>query len=66
MVIVMAGFNACSHGSQDFYATFLKDRVGESATNTTTISVIGQVGALLGGTTVGYISSIPRAATDDD
>lgn len=32
MVIVMASFIACSHGSQDFYATFLKDQVGESAT----------------------------------
>lgn len=66
MVIVMASFNACSHGSQDFYATLLKDQVGESATNTTIIPVIGQVGVLLGGTTIGYISSIPRAATDDD
>ena len=26
MVILMAGFNACSHGSQDFYPTFLKNR----------------------------------------
>jgi hypothetical protein len=42
MVIVMASFNACSHGSQDFYVTFLKDQVGESATNTTTITAIGK------------------------
>ena len=32
MVVLMAGFNACSHGSQDFYPTFLKNQVelGES------------------------------------
>ncbi|KAF2179221.1 MFS general substrate transporter [Zopfia rhizophila CBS 207.26] len=58
MVVIMTGFNSCSHGSQDFYPTFLKDQVEESATNTTIITVIGQIGALLGGTTIGYISSI--------
>jgi SHS family lactate transporter-like MFS transporter len=26
MVILMSFFNACSHGSQDFYPTFLKNR----------------------------------------
>lgn len=26
MVVLMAGFNSCSHGSQDLYPTFLKDR----------------------------------------
>ena len=54
----MAGFNACLHGSQDFYPTFLKDQADESTTNTTIITAIGQIGALLGGTTIGYISSI--------
>jgi len=58
MVIIMAGFNACSHGSQNFYPTFLKGQVSKSATNTTIITAIGQIGALLGGTTIGYISSI--------
>lgn len=27
MIVLMAGFNACSHGSQDFYPTFLKSQV---------------------------------------
>lgn len=58
MVVLMAGFNSCSHGSQDFYPTFLKDQIGMSPTQTTVITVIGQIGALLGGTTIGYISSI--------
>lgn len=26
MVILMTGFNSCSHGSQDLYPTFLKTR----------------------------------------
>lgn len=26
MVFLMSFFNACSHGSQDFYPTFLKNR----------------------------------------
>jgi len=58
MVVIMTGFNSCSHGSQDFYPTFLKDQVGMSPTKTTIITVIGQIGALCGGTTIGYISSV--------
>ena len=57
LVVLMTGFNSCSHGSQDFYPTFLKDQVGMGATNTTVITVVGQVGALLGGCTIGYIST---------
>jgi SHS family lactate transporter-like MFS transporter len=53
----MTGYNSCSHGSQDFYPTYLKDQVGMNATDTTIITVVGQVGALLGGCTVGYIST---------
>lgn len=57
LVMLMTCFNSCSHGSQDLYPTFLKDQVGMSATDTTIIPVVGQIGALLGGTTVGYIST---------
>lgn len=57
MVILMTGFNSCSHGSQDFYPTFLKNQLGLGATDTTVITVIGQIGALMGGATIGYISS---------
>ncbi|KAF2462003.1 carboxylic acid transporter [Lineolata rhizophorae] len=58
MVVVMTGFNSCSHGSQDFYPTFLKDQIGMSPTQTTVITVVGQIGALIGGTVIGYVSSI--------
>jgi SHS family lactate transporter-like MFS transporter len=58
MVVLMSGFNSVSHGSQDLYPTFLKAQAGMSPTNTTIITVIGQIGALLGGTTIGYISTV--------
>jgi len=31
MVLLMSFFNACSHGSQDFYPTFLKNRKSKLA-----------------------------------
>ncbi|KAH8886032.1 MFS general substrate transporter [Thozetella sp. PMI_491] len=57
MVVLMTGFNSCSHGSQDFYPTFLKNQVGVGATEVTIISVVGQIGALIGGGCIGYIST---------
>lgn len=57
MIVLMSGFNAVSHGSQDFYPTFLKDQLGMSPTDTTIITVVGQVGALVGGCVFGYIST---------
>lgn len=57
MVILMAGFNACSHGSQDLFPTFLAVQVGESDTLVTVITVVGQLGALIGSTLVGYLST---------
>jgi SHS family lactate transporter-like MFS transporter len=58
MIVLMSGFNSVSHGSQDLYPTFLKDQVGMDATNTTVVTVIGQIGALIGGATIGYISTL--------
>ncbi|KAJ5335297.1 hypothetical protein N7452_007700 [Penicillium brevicompactum] len=57
LIVLMTGFNSCSHGSQDFYPTFLKDQVGMDATQTTVVTVVGQIGALIGGCTIGYIST---------
>ncbi|KAJ5594107.1 uncharacterized protein N7459_000315 [Penicillium hispanicum] len=55
-----AGDHAHTMGfhAQDFYPTFLKDQVGMNATDTTVITVVGQLGALLGGCTIGYISIV--------
>lgn len=57
LIVLMTGFNSCSHGSQDFYPTFLKDQVGMDVTDTTIITVVGQIGALIGGCSIGYIST---------
>ena len=57
MILLMSFFNSCSHGSQDFYPTFLKNQVELGPTPVTVISVVGQIGALIGGTTLGYVSS---------
>ncbi|KAI1175128.1 carboxylic acid transporter [Nemania sp. FL0916] len=57
LVVLMTGFNSCSHGSQDLYPTFLKNQVELGATETTVISVVGQLGALTGGTVIGYTST---------
>lgn len=57
MVVLMSGMNSISHGSQDLQATFLKDQVGFGATSTTVTLVVGQIGALIGSTTLGYFSS---------
>lgn len=53
----MSGFNATSHGSQDFYPTFLSSQLGFDPTDVTVVTVVGQLGALIGGMTIGYIST---------
>lgn len=57
MVVLMTGFNSCSHGSQDFYPTYLKTQVGLGPTDITLISVVGQLGSICGGTVIGFIST---------
>lgn len=57
MVIMMTGFNSCSHGSQDFFPTYLKNQVNLNATQVVIISVVGQLGSITGGTILGYIST---------
>lgn len=57
MVVLMSGFNSISHGSQDLFATFLKSQVGFGATQTTVTIVVGQIGAIIGSTFMGWVSS---------
>ncbi|KKZ62883.1 hypothetical protein EMCG_02728 [[Emmonsia] crescens] len=58
MVVVMAGFSSCAHGSQDLYPTFLKEQVGKSPTTPIIITVVGQIGSIVGATTFGYLSTL--------
>jgi SHS family lactate transporter-like MFS transporter len=56
LVVLMAFFNAFSHGSQDLYPTFLQAQHGFSTAATASIVTIMNVGALLGGICFGAYS----------
>lgn len=56
LVLLMAGFNFMSHGSQDLYPTMLESQLAFSATDVTLTQVVANLGAMAGGTVVGYCS----------
>lgn len=56
LVVLMACFNAFSHGSQDLYPTFLQKQHGFPPGVTGSIVIIMNVGALLGGVCFGTLS----------
>src|SRR5262249_11920479 len=56
LVLLMAAFNFLSHGTQDYYPTFLKDHFGAGTTTITVIAIIYNFGALLGGVYFGALS----------
>jgi SHS family lactate transporter-like MFS transporter len=56
LVVLMACFNAFSHGSQDLYPTFLQVQHGFSARQTAIIAIVMNVGALVGGVCFGALS----------
>ena len=56
LVAMMAMMNFISHGSQDMYPTFLQHERGYSATDTSNLVMLQNVGAVLGGLLFGYWS----------
>ncbi|KAF3925801.1 hypothetical protein ABW20_dc0102046 [Dactylellina cionopaga] len=58
LVLLMAGFNFMSHGSQDLYPTMLQNQLGFSHDRVTVTQVVANLGAITGGTVVGYCSQI--------
>src|SRR5579862_523096 len=56
LVAMMAMMNFISHGSQDMYPTFLQHERGYSATDTSNLVMLQNVGAILGGLLFGYWS----------
>jgi SHS family lactate transporter-like MFS transporter len=58
LVLLMAGFNFMSHGSQDLYPTMLTNQFLFSPNAVTVTQVVANLGAITGGTTVGYCSQI--------
>jgi SHS family lactate transporter-like MFS transporter len=57
LVLLMAGFNFMSHGSQDLYPTFLEYELGYTTGRTTVATVIMNIGAIIGGAIIGHCST---------
>lgn len=56
LVLLMAGFNFMSHGSQDLYPTMLRNEFNFNANQVTVTQVVANLGAMTGGTVVGFLS----------
>jgi SHS family lactate transporter-like MFS transporter len=52
----MTAFNYMSHGTQDLYPTFLQQQRGLSVSQTAPIAIIYNLGAICGGTILGFWS----------
>jgi MFS transporter, SHS family, lactate transporter len=55
-ILLVAAFNFMSHGSQDLYPTFLTKQLGYKPGLTGSITVVMNMGALIGGTLLGAVS----------
>ena len=55
-VLLMTAFNYMSHGTQDLYATFLERQRGFGVSEKSMISIIYAIGAICGGTVIGFFS----------
>ncbi|GAM84442.1 hypothetical protein ANO11243_024380 [Dothideomycetidae sp. 11243] len=58
MVLLLAGMNFLSHGSQDLYPTLLQNQLNFGPNRVTVTQVVANLGAITGGTVVGYSSQI--------
>ncbi|KIK65072.1 hypothetical protein GYMLUDRAFT_56537 [Collybiopsis luxurians FD-317 M1] len=54
--LLMTGFNFFSHGSQDLFPTYIQTTKGFSAHDATVMTIIGNCGAIAGGTIAGFVS----------
>ncbi|KAL1923834.1 uncharacterized protein VTP21DRAFT_8814 [Calcarisporiella thermophila] len=55
-IVLMTLFNFMSHGSQDLYPSFLRSQVGLDENQLTVTMVLANLGAIVGGTLLGYYS----------
>ncbi len=53
IILLMTAFNFLSHGSQDIYPTFLKEQHHLDTQTIATLTIIGNIGAIIGGITFG-------------
>lgn len=56
LVLLMGAFNFMSHGTQDFFPTFLEDDFNAGTTTTVIIALIYNIGAIIGGAYFGAFS----------
>jgi MFS transporter, SHS family, lactate transporter len=56
LVLLMAAFNFMSHGTQDYYPTFLEDTFDAGHETTVLVAIVYNVGAILGGMYFGALS----------
>lgn len=56
LVVLMTGMNLASHGTQDMFPTFLQRYWHFGVRDRSLISAVGNLGAMVGGTFIGYIS----------
>ena len=54
--LLMTAFNYMSHGTQDLYPTFLERQRGFGVSAKSMITIVYAVGAICGGTVIGYLS----------
>ncbi|KAH3663398.1 hypothetical protein OGAPHI_005388 [Ogataea philodendri] len=57
LVLLMAGFNFMSHGSQDLYPTMLTEEYVFSSNRSTVTNCVANIGAFVGGIIVGHMSN---------
>ncbi len=55
-VVMMMAFNLFSHGTQDLYATFLQKQHGFDSTTVSWITIVANLGAIVGGLSFGALS----------
>jgi SHS family lactate transporter-like MFS transporter len=56
LVLLMTAFNFMSHGTQDYYPTFLEDSFDASHTTTVLVAIVYNLGAIIGGAYFGALS----------
>ncbi len=57
LIIMMAGFNFMSHGSQDLFPTMLTTELGFGRDRSTVTNSVANIGAIVGGIIFGHLSS---------
>ena len=58
LCVIMSAMNFIAHGTQDMYPTFLQRQRGFSPQDTSMMTLIGVVGAVIGGVSLGHFSNV--------